>query len=346
MKKKFLRVLLPGMLFTLCICLFSGCGNASSKGQDNTAASADTGGGYYAADVAAAEEIGYETEETASYSDSSASEGSGAAAEILDENMDTSERKLIRNMNLSLETTDFDNLTANIEKQAEALGGYLEESSLYSNSYDGLRSAYIRARIPADSLDTFEESVTGSATVLNRSVSVTDVTLSYSDLESHIASLKIEQETLNELLKEAKDIDTVLAIQTQLTDIRYELESYASQLKIMANQVTYSTVYIDINEVEIPSATDNDSFTSRVSRTFKTSTANLAEGFIDFLVWFLGNIVSILIFIAVIAVLLIAVRFLPRRTRAGKKKKEAETDKAMQNSIDAEQNTTESDCDK
>ena len=59
-------------------------------------------------------------------------------------------------------------------------------------------------------------------------------------------SLEIEQERLWALLEKADSLDAVVALEARLSEIRYELESYTSQLRLYDNQVDYSTVSIYI----------------------------------------------------------------------------------------------------
>lgn len=315
--------------------LLTGCGRTENTEEDagHTSYAMDKGIGTYANETAGAVEEGIADEEVAAgYSDgamdmSSEAKSGEAAAGPENPSADVTEgdtaaqaaRKLIRNMSLSLETTAFDDLVANVESQVNKMGGYIEDSSISGGSgQQSLRYGYMTVRIPADQLDTFADTISGSATVLNRSTSVSDVTLQYSDLESHMEALKIEQKTLMDMLSKAEEIETVLAIQNQLTNVRYELESYGSQLKLMENQVSYSTVNIDINEVEIPTPMESDTFGSRVSRTFRNSMSAFAHGLEDFLVWFLGNIVFIAAFLVIVILAFLGLRKIFRR-RKGKK---------------------------
>lgn len=323
-------IALSGCLATAL--LLSGCGQSSGAGEaaSHTAYQADQGIAAYAnetddiieegvsADAAAGEAMDTSESKYAADTESASPEAPSAGVTEGDAAAQAN-RKLIRNMSLSLETTAFDDFIANVESQVDGMGGYIEDSSISGGSgQQSLRYGYMTVRIPADRLDAFADTISGSATVLNRSTSVSDVTLQYSDLESHIEALKIEQQTLMDMLSKAEEIETVLAIQNQLTSVRYELESYGSQLKIMENQVSYSTVNIDINEVEIPTPIESDAFGSRVSRTFRNSMSGFAHGLEDFLVWFLGNIVFIAAFFVIVILVFLGLRKIFRRRKEKK----------------------------
>ena len=51
------------------------------------------------------------------------------------------------------------------------------------------------------------------------------------------------------MLEQAQDIKTVLAIQNQLTEIQYQIESYTAQQRSYDQQVSYSSIRVYVDEV-------------------------------------------------------------------------------------------------
>ena len=163
-------------------------------------------------------------------------------------------RKLIRNITMQVETEEFDKMISGINAKLSEAGGYIEQSDISGTSlnYRGEpvpRYGNITARIPNDKLERFVGAVSDSGNVTNKSESTQDVTLQYSDVESRKKSLEIEQERIWQFLEKAESIDTVITLEQRLSDIRYQLESMESQLRLYDNQVDYSTVYLSISEV-------------------------------------------------------------------------------------------------
>ena len=74
--------------------------------------------------------------------------------------------------------------------------------------------------------------------ITNKSETTQDVTLQYSDLESRKKSLTVEQERIWALLEKADTLESVIALEERLSEIRYQLESMESQLRLYDNQVT------------------------------------------------------------------------------------------------------------
>lgn len=227
----------------------------------------------------------------------------------------SSNRKLIRTVNLSVETTDFDPLISNISQSVTDAGGYMEQSDIsgtsISDSY-GHRYAYLTVRIPSDRLDQFITLVGDQANITNKSESTQDVTLQYSDIESRKKSLTIEQERLWELLEKADTLEAVIALEERLSEIRYQLESFESQLRTYDNQVDYSTVHISIDEVKVLTPTSPDSIPTRIQKGFQRNLTGVANTLVNFFVWLIS---SIPVFVT-LAVILAAVVLLCRLAAA------------------------------
>lgn len=182
-------------------------------------------------------------------------------------------RKLIRNISMDVETNEFVPLISSLLARITQLGGYTEQSDMSGNSLNsygkpGPRYASITARIPVNQIDGFITAVETNGNVTNKSESTQDVTLQYSDLESKKKSLEIEQEKLWEFLEKAESIDTVITLEQRLSEIRYQLESMESQLRLYDNQVEYSTVCLYISEVTTLTPTAPESAGTRIRKGF------------------------------------------------------------------------------
>ncbi len=232
-------------------------------------------------------------------------------------------RKLIRTVDISMESKEIGESAQAISRKVTELGGYIEQSSI--NSRYG-KNVYMTVRIPADKLDEFIQTAESAGNVLSKNEQVTDITLQYSDTESHIASLKVERDRLNELMQKAEDIETILAIEDKLTDIRYELDSYESTKRRYDNQVDYATVTVDISEVEVYTPPVKKAVNERISARFEQSLKDVRDGAEDFVVWMIGDSPIILIQLFIIATVVLIIRgvwLLLRKLFAGRRTKKA-----------------------
>ena len=208
---------------------------------------------------------------------------------------------------MSAETTEFDTLVADVRAKTESAGGYVEKSDVGGNyGGDTTRYAYLVLRIPAEKLDDFVGGVKDASNVRTFSESTEDVTLQYTDMDTHIKALREELDALFSMMEQATSMKDILSIQSQITDVRYEIESYESQLRVYDNQVTYSTVYLDLYEVNRESSTTGTTFGERVKAKFNDNMYQMGQGFQNFMVGLLGGL-PILLPIVVICVVVVVV---------------------------------------
>ncbi len=225
--------------------------------------------------------------------------------------MQNVERKLIKNVNMEVETETFDSLLAAILEKTKTSGGYIEESYTYNgSSYYGnsRRNASLSIRIPAERLEEFLTAVSDVSNVISRNDSVTDVTLQYVDLDSHKKVLQAEQERLIALLNEAETIEDIISLESRLSEVRYQIESMESQLRTMDNQVSYSTVYLNINEVAKLTPVKEQSVGEKIATGFKRSLSDIGTGLADFGINTIINLPYILLWMFILLIVFLIAR--------------------------------------
>lgn len=288
------------LCFTLIAGLLSGCGSSAPK---------------------EAYDYALEEETSAAMSPESAMEGSGVTSGTGLSGYTAPNEKLIRTVHLDAETQEYDTLITSLEEKITSLEGYIENRDAYNGSeYSGRDRRYCSmvVRIPADRLNEFVTHVNENANVTNTTEEVENITLQYVDTASRVEALETEQERLLELLESAENLTDILEIEERLSDVRYELSSYASQLRVYDNQVSYATVYLNIDEVQKLTPMEEPTVWERISEGFGETIEDIAESAVDFFVWFVVNSPRILIFAAVVTVFVLIVKVIKRR---GKRKK-------------------------
>ena len=269
---------MTAILVTLCMlaALLAGCGGASKSTQAFDAAAAApaeaANGAYYDMESAKSEDGGLtgDTDST-----------------VLPEG-----RKWIITANMSAETEDLDALMEALNGKISGLGGYVEDQDSYNGSmYSSrrYRSASLTVRIPAERVDEFTEEMSGIANVVSTNLSREDITLSYVATESRVKALQTEEARLLELMEQAETMADLLEIESRLTDVRYELENRASQLRLYDNQVDYATIYLSIDEVQEYTPVEEPTVWERISGGFVSSIKGVGNGLLDLLVWVLAK---------------------------------------------------------
>ena len=341
MKKKLITLVLASIVLT-------GCG-AASKNASSQVYMAETAAAYDTASGAAnGMPASFSKSADTDFAPEASSDDSGSVQlsqnDVLsqnpeEENSDPSgsenasaetfqapvERKLIRNVNMDLETREFDALTKSITDAVTNFGGYIQQSDVSGNSlnWSGDRSSRystITARIPSDKLDDFLTEVSSQGNVTYKNESVQDVTLQYTDITSRKKTLQMEQERLWALLEKAESVDAVIALESRLSEVRYQLESLESQLRTLDNQIVYSTVYLSIQEVQVLTSTDPDTIPVRIQKGFSRSINQLKIFSVDFLVWFISSLPILIVFAVLILIAVILLRIIFKKRKTGKQR--------------------------
>ena len=258
------------------------------------------------------------------------------------------ERKLIRTVDLNLETENYDSLMEGLEQEINRLGGYIEYKDAYHGSYNSKtkgyrRNANITARIPANKLDEFTGKVAEIGNITYESESVEDVTLQYVDLSSHKKMLMTEQERLMELLENADTMEDIITIESRLSEVRYQIESMESQLRTFDNQVDYSTVHIFIEEVERYTPQPEKTTWERIKTGFGENVYRVTNGIKNFAIEFIIAIPVLLVWAVVIMVGVILVRVVLKRKHGRDVEKIAKKQGLFQSKKINEQTSEDSD---
>ena len=310
--------LLGTLILALLICLLTGCGASAAtdsaySGGESYHQKADY---EYSVEVEGDMALGDMVESPSMGNSSSTSAGSSLQA--------VSSRKLITTVNMETETEHYDDLMTWLTARIHEYGGYVEFSESYGNQ-SSRRSATITIRMPATSLDTFLAGLSEESNVTYQSRSVKDVTLNYVDVQSHKEALLVEQERLMALLEKAESLEDLLTIEERLTYVRYELESYESQLRTYDNQIDYSTVHLTIREVKVLTAPEPESFWERVTAGFKDNLEDVTNGFTEFAIGLLSSIPTLIVWAVILAIVILILRKV-NQVRLHRAVRKAETD--------------------
>jgi hypothetical protein len=153
------------------------------------------------------------------------------------------ERKLIRTGNLEFQTNDAALTKAEIERLCKEQSGYISSES--QNSYNNRLNHSLQIRVPSerffDLLTKIEQM--GSRTE-SKHISTQDVTEEFIDVEARLKTKKSLEQRYLELLKQAKSLTDVIALESQIATVRSEIESMQGRLNYLQNQISLSTLNV------------------------------------------------------------------------------------------------------
>ncbi len=278
MKKLFCLTLTIALLITL-----TACGSSSYDYAAEASYPAESTESYEMAE----EEINM----NADYSDSVATTGAESPLPVTAE-----DRKIIYTTFMDMETTEYDKAIALLESKITSSNGYV--SSRYSDNPSSLTAARYSTytiRIPYNTYSDFMSSTSEIGSVLWSEEVTDDVTLDYIDVQSRISSLEAERESLLELLKEATDLESIVAIQSYLGDVQYEYESYMARQRRLDDLIQYCTITINLHEVKELKPVES-SFISDFTYAVKDSALEFVSGLQDFIIVLVYVLPGVLVF--------------------------------------------------
>ena len=316
MKK--IRLISLVCILTLLLC---SCGAKSDMAYDSaisgtTSGGAMSNGANYDKGYTSSPEASYPTKDD--YASGSDISGSGVDADKIAE----SERKLIKNGNFTVETLEYEKTVNAIEELIASVGGYVQSSNVsgtgaIASGYNQMRRATYTVRLPANDFESFEDGLAAcGGSILSRNVYVDEVTDYYYDTAAHLKSLQVQEEQLTELMKKAEKLEVIIQLQSELANVRYQIESLQGTLRRLDSQVAYSTVTIYVNEVYESTVIQAPPKTlgQRISYTFNETWDDIVDTAEDFVVFVAGNILLLVFWGAVIAaVAIFTVRKIKRR---------------------------------
>lgn len=330
MKK--VRQIIMSMLAVTMALTMTACGSAAdmavSSSPYQNGGMVEPSAAYESMEYEMADSIGMSTGSYSAKTEEGYNPGAGSeSGENPEVTGQQSDRKLIRTVNMSVETKEYDTVMDTIERRISELGGYIENMESYNgSSYSSSRSSRnssITVRIPAGQLNVFLGEVSEISNVVRRTENVQDVTLEYVDLESHKKTLQAEHERLLQLMEQAESIEDIITIEQRLSNVQYQLESMEAQLRTYDNKVDYSTVYLDVNEVQELTPVEEETLWERIGGGFMDDLKGIGNGILEIVVWLAVHIPTLVMWTLLIVLFILWIRWYMNRSRRKAAKKAA-----------------------
>ncbi|HMV86440.1 MAG TPA: DUF4349 domain-containing protein [Blastocatellia bacterium] len=161
----------------------------------------------------------------------------------------TIERKIIRNADLTLELDAPEQAQRRITSIAEKHGGFVVNSESRQNDGDlqssPKTSVTVIARVPAAKFaEAVEEIQQLAGRVLYRKDAGQDVTEEFIDLEARIRAKRALEAQFMEIMKRAQKVSEALEVQTQISEVRAEIERMEGRRRFLENQAALSTITV------------------------------------------------------------------------------------------------------
>src|SRR5437764_14188778 len=157
-------------------------------------------------------------------------------------------RKLIRNAEVELEITRFDDAIQKITALTNEEHGYVATTRSEKQANGKLKGQVVVKVLP-ENLDRFLQKIRGLGDLKNQTLGTEDVTKAYFDTESRLKNARVMEQRLIDMLKtKTAKVSDLLQVEKELGRVRGDIEKMQGELKYWDSQVQFATVTISLAE--------------------------------------------------------------------------------------------------
>lgn len=216
-------------------------------------------------------------------------------------------QQIVRRGESSLLVKDVPAAAAKVRALATAAGGVVLNESLSGTAGGTDPRGSMTIAVPADRFDDTMNQLAQVGDVVSRRTSADDVTATYVDTESRLATMRASVERVRTLMGQATKIEDIVALEAELSRRQADLESLEAQLRSLKDQVARSPITIELSTNRTDLAATGGGFMAGLAAGWRAFTASLV-----FLLTALG---ALLPFAVALAVVLLPLLWWLRRRR-------------------------------
>ena len=204
-------------------------------------------------------------------------------------------KKIIKTAFLKLEVKDFKVYGDILPKVVKQYGGYIANEE--QNQSSEKKESTISIKVPVEQFESLMNHLPNDAEkIIQKKIATEDVTGEVVDSKSRLHAKEKMRLKYLEFLKQAKNMEDVLKVQSEINDIQEELESASGRINYLAHQSAYSTINLTFYQplAGYNPSNDNPGFITRTLEAFKNGFNFIGELFIGIIsVWPLFTVIFI-----------------------------------------------------
>lgn len=151
-------------------------------------------------------------------------------------------------------------------------------------------TASIQLRVPQNSLDNTLNQLAKLGIVKNRSITAEDVGDRIVDFQAQLVNLRRTETNLQKIMDKAGSVRDTLSVSRELSNVRDSIERIDAQLKNLQNQVSYSTISLNL-EAAVSTKNPQRGFGLQVQDTWNKSTNSVGKfsmGLVKLAIWLMA----------------------------------------------------------
>ncbi len=174
--------------------------------------------------------------------------------------------QIIKNADVRMQVDKLDKSYIKIKTLLAKHSAYFGNDNRSQSDYEITQDMLIR--VPSAQFDSLLDELMGEAIYINnKNISAEDVTGQFVDIEARLKTKKEVELRYLTLLKEAKKVSDILEVENNLRTIREEIEAQEGRLKLLRDQVSYSTIHLSAYQTLEFKAKPSTSFFSQVAES-------------------------------------------------------------------------------
>jgi len=178
--------------------------------------------------------------------------------------------RVIRTAQVSVEVRNgsFDSTVDKLFKISTDLGGYISGSAASADT-GSLRTGTITFQVPTDKFSEAVSQVRALGKVQNLAIGGQDISAQYVDLQARLKNTEAQRDAMLALLAQAKTVNEIIAVQTQVGQITSQIEQLKGQIAYYDHSTSYSTVAVSVHEAAVllkPAPVDSWGFATAFSQ--------------------------------------------------------------------------------
>ena len=212
------------------------------------------------------------------------------------------DKKIIKTASVNLEVEDYNKYYTSIREKVKSMGGYIAQEEQSQSDYKIENSMLIK--VPVDQFDNAVVLLSGNVKKINeRKITSQDVTAEVVDTRSRIEAKKQVRQRYMDMLGQAKNMQEILSVQSEINGIQEEIESATGRIEYLGHASVFSTINLTYYQVLNSAARDTEktdpSFGEKVKGAFKAGWEIVSNLFIVIItIWplILGSFFAFLLY--------------------------------------------------
>lgn len=207
---------------------------------------------------------------------------------------EATDKKIIKNGDLSLKVSSADDANQKIANIAKANGGEVVSSNFYQTEQN-VKSGTVTVKVSVANFEkAFAELKKVATLVVQESTSGQDVTEQYADLQAQLRNKQAEEQSFMKILERSGTIDEILKVTRELSRARGEIERLQGRIKFMDLQTDMSSISVSLTEDTNITFSDSWRPWQVVKETFNGLVKSV-QGFVNFLIVLIIQVIPVLV---------------------------------------------------